>query len=204
MEYIPNGVDTDWWRPGSRPLRARDPIVLCAARLVDRKRQSDLLEAVAALRREGLAVQLRLLGDGPRRAALEAQARMLGLGAAVEFTGALSAADVREHSSEAVVFALPSLSEGMPAAVLEGMAAGLAIVASDVNGTRDVIDNAVTGLLHQPRDVIGLTAHLRTVLEDRIQAERLGDAARQRVVDRYSLTPMIEAKHELYRRMAGR
>lgn len=204
MEYIPNGVDTDRWRPGPTPLRAREPVVVCVARLVDRKRQSDLIEAVAALRREGRAVQLRLLGDGPRRADLEQQARRLGLGDAVVFTGALGADRVREQLAQAVVFALPSLSEGMPAAVLEGMAAGLAIVASDVNGIRDVVEHTVTGLLHEPRDVATLTAQLGSVLEDRDAAERFGAAARARVASHYSLEAMLAAKFALYCRIAGR
>lgn len=199
LHYIPNGVDTDTWQPGPVPLRDREPVIVCAARLVGRKRQADLIEAVAALRAAGLPALLKLLGDGPDREALKAHVDALGIDDAVELVGPCTPEQVRQYLAGAVVFALPSDWEGMPAAVLEAMSAGLAVVASDVNGTRDVIEHNVTGRLFEVRDMMGLTGQLRATLEDRVAAERLGAAARRHVTLHGSLGSMLDAKLALYR-----
>lgn len=198
MDYIPNGVDTQEWVPGPEPISRRQAVVVCAARLVERKRQSDLVDAFALLRDNGVDARLELLGDGPDRSALEERIERLCLNDVVQITGALPWHEVRERLGRAVAFALPSSWEGMPAAVLEAMSCGLAIVASDVNGTRDVVEHGVTGWLFEPGDVQMLAGLLRSTLEDRAETQRLGLAGRRVVEGRYSLDALVEAKIELY------
>ncbi len=144
-----------------------------------------------------------LVGDGPERAALEAHIDALGVRDNVDLAGAVPPEELRRRLQHATVFALPSLWEGMPAAVLEAMACGLPVVASDVNGTRDVVEHGVTGLLHPSGDVPALADCLRSVLVDDTVARALGQAGREAMTARFSFEAVLAAKAELYRAVAA-
>jgi glycosyltransferase involved in cell wall biosynthesis len=132
-------------RPAGQPLR-----VLSVGRLDPMKGFSVLLEALADLRDEGVALNLTLVGDGPERARLEAAARRFGLTERVRFTGALGAADVTGLLAEADLFCLPSFAEGVPVVLMEAMAAGLPVVATSVMGIPELVTDGRTGLLVSP------------------------------------------------------
>jgi glycosyltransferase involved in cell wall biosynthesis len=127
---------------------------------------------------------------------MEALAARLGLQGRVVFTGMRS--DVPSVLSAATVSVLPSLSEGLPNAILESMAAGLPVVATRVGGTPEAVQDGVTGLLVPPRDPAALVAALRAVIEDRELAARLGQAAKRRVTEWFSLERMVRRTEQLY------
>jgi glycosyltransferase involved in cell wall biosynthesis len=183
---IQNPADTEgmaeaiqWRRTHYRP----DPRVLRLVhmgRLTEQKGQAYLLEALARLARDREAT-LTLLGDGPRRKALEAQAQALGIAHRVHFTGFLRPpyAELAKHD----LFAFPSLWEGMPVALAEAMALGLPVVAADCpHGPRDLIEDGVHGFLVPVGDVPALVARVQRLAADRALAERLGQAAQQRML----------------------
>lgn len=198
VRYIPNGVDTDYWTPASTPITDRAAIVVCAARLVPRKRQGDLIEAFAASGLASAGARLFLVGDGPERPRIEQQVRDAGLQEAVVVCGILPHHELRELYDRAVVAVLPSSWEGMPASVLEAQACGLPVIGSDVNGTRDVIATGSTGLLYELGDIGALRDKLLMMMEDRPSATELGAAARQAVIRNYSLDALVRSKADLY------
>lgn len=122
-----------------------------------------LLRAVAALREREINVELTLIGDGVLRAELERLTAQLGLGDTVRFTGALNGGDVLYTVSQHALFVLPSLQEGMPRALLEAMAVGVPVIATQVGGVAEVVDSES---LVPPVDVDALTEKIARMAVD--------------------------------------
>lgn len=156
-------------------LPADRVLVGTVGRLVDVKDQAALIDAVLALAAEGLPVALALVGDGPLRAALEARALAHPQGKLVSFLGERS--DVAKLLPSFDVFALPSLSEGYSIALVEASAAGLPIVASEVGGNPEIVQDGVTGTLVPPSTPARLRQALRELVEDSPRRARYGAAA---------------------------
>jgi glycosyltransferase involved in cell wall biosynthesis len=151
-----------------------------------------LLSAAARLRRAGRRFTLRIVGDGPLREPLEAQARGLGLQACVRFEGAADREGVARALRTAAVFALPCVAlqdgrrhDGLPVALLEAMASGLAVVATPVGGIPEVVAHGTNGWLVPPGDGASLAGALAALLADGSMRARLGAAARDTIVRGY-------------------
>lgn len=175
VRVVPNGVDHDVFRPPVEREGTRDPRILFVGRLVPNKGADLAIDAIDTLLRDGRRAHLRIVGEGPLRGRLEARVRQLGLGASVTFTGASS--DVAGLLRGADVFVRPTTTEGMSLAVLEAMASGVCVVASDVPGNAELIRDGENGLLAPARDVDGLAASLRRAVDDPAGRRRLADAA---------------------------
>jgi glycosyltransferase involved in cell wall biosynthesis len=134
-----------------------------------------LLDAVA---QSGTEIVLRVVGDGPERAALERQARTLGINGRVEWPGWVSREELPAQYRWADAFVLPSLEEGMANAVLEAFASGLAVVTTDIYGNRGLVADGEQGLLVPPADSHALAAALARLARDPDLAQAL--AARGR------------------------
>lgn len=167
-------------------------IVLITARLDKQKGHHYLLRA-ASLIPEAVFV---LVGDGPERASLEAQARALDLSDRVTFLGYRD--DVCDLLTTCDLFVLPSLFEGLPLSVLEAMAAGKPVVATAIGGTDEAIAQGHTGLLVPPGDPVALAAAIRTVLSNPKLARRLAAAAKARVHEHFSADAMIQKVTNIY------
>lgn len=189
---IPNAVDVG---PPPPRAEARRPLELVSVgRLAHPKDFSTLIAALDLLPRG--EARLVLVGDGPLRATLEREIEERGLGEQVELVGEVR--DVSPHLRSAEVFVLASRSEGMPMSVLEAMAAGLPVVASDVGGVHEVVDDAATGFLVPPGDAAALAERIERLLRDDGLRAAAGAAGRRRVEERFSL-PGWRASHlELY------
>ena len=177
---IPNGVDLERFKqsqsvPDEGPLQ-----LLCVGRLIERKGQHHLIDAVKRLTYEGVNVMLDLIGTGDARSANEAQVARLGLTERVRFLGYVPREKIAQHYAAAHVFVLPSYNEGMSVALLEAMASGLAVVVTPTGGTSELIDPEVNGLVFDWADVDTLASHLRRLAQDRSLVRRMGQAARQR------------------------
>ena len=198
VHLIPNGVDTALFAPAPRPRRARKN-VLYVGRLSAEKNLGALLEAAAGLAGR-VDLRLTLIGDGPARASLVADARRLG--APVEFVPVVEHRRIPGYLADADAFVLPSLTEGHPKALLEAMSAGVACVASDVGGNRATLEHGRTGLLFDLGADAALAEALARVLGDPGLARALGERARARVVERYDLTRLVGEEIELLKRLA--
>jgi len=167
-------------------------IVLTVARLDTQKGHRYLLEAAVGLT-EAVFV---FAGDGVERAALEAQARELGVASRIRFLGQRD--DIARLLASADVFVLPSLYEGLPITVLEAMAAGTPVVATAVDGTAEAVVDGATGILVPPAHSAALSTAIRSVLTDRDLAARFSAAGRARVVRGFSRPAMIKGVQAVY------
>ena len=177
LAVVPNGVDLERFAPAPRSGDGA-PVVVSVGRLIMNKGLLDLIEAAALLRDADVAFELRLIGEGPQRAALEVAVQRHRLEERVRFLGRRD--DVPELLGQSDVFVRPSLSEGMSLAVLEAMAAGLPVVASDVSGTRELIADGESGAIVPPGNPRRLASALRPLLEDHAGRRAMGQAARRR------------------------
>ncbi len=179
IDLVPNGVDLAAFPQApiadGGPLRA-----ICVARLIERKGQHHLIEAVRRLTDEGLDLQLELVGEGDARAANEELARRLGVADRVSFAGYVPRERIAERYAAAHVFVLPSYNEGMSVATLEAMAAGLPTLVTRTGGAEELVDEGVSGRIFAWGDVEALVGHLRDLARDRGLARRMGAAARAR------------------------
>jgi len=170
--------------------------IVAVGRLSPEKGFNYLIDAVAQLVRDGHDVQLLLLGEGGLRQELRDQANALRLTKYILMPGYIG--NVVNYLSRCTVFAMPSLTEGLPIALLEAMQAGIPVVASQVGGIPDVLDNGRAGTLVSPADVESLAAALSQLLVDGELADKCVKAARQRVTEKYSSRTMAEKYLTIY------
>lgn len=205
IRVIPNGVDAaQIARPFDPLLRATltrgadRPVILTLARLNPQKGLRYLLEAAAQVPEACFVVA----GEGDERAALEAGAAALGLDGRFRLLGQRD--DVPELLASCDMVVLPSLFEGLPLAVLEGMAAGRPVVATDVDGVGEAISDGETGLLVPPAQPASLARAIRRLLADAELGVRLATAARARVRDHFSAEAMVAGVCETYEQLLTR
>lgn len=179
---IVNGFDTDVFRPRSQAalraqlgLAADARVIAYVGRLVETKGLVELLDAFAALRKTNPRLHLALVGDGVMRAQLVAMIEEKGLGGCVSMPGAVEPPGVADWIGASDVLTLPSWSEGYPNVVVEAIACGRPVVATDVGGTREIVD-AGNGLLVPPRDSAALAEALARALARDWDATRIAAA----------------------------
>jgi glycosyltransferase involved in cell wall biosynthesis len=204
LRTLYNGVDLS--RPPAA-ARAGEPNrlrLVCVARLIEKKGVDILLEAIGRLQRTGTAVECVIVGDGPRRASLEAQAAALGIGESVLFAGAMPHQDVMEQLRAAEIFVLPCriASDGdrdaLPTAILEAMAAGVPCVSTPVGGIPEMILQEKTGLMVPAEDPPALAAAIRRLLEDDLLRRRMRSAARKRAENLFSTPRNVTVLHDWF------
>jgi glycosyltransferase involved in cell wall biosynthesis len=177
-------------RPGEGPVR-----LVVVARLDVPKDPFTLLRALATLRARPWTLEW--IGDGPRRAPAEQLAACLGLADRCRFVGARD--DVAERLSRASVLVLPTDREGLPLVVLEGMRAGLPVIASAVGGIPEAVLSGRTGLLVPPADAPALAHALASLVDDPRARMRLGAAGRRRYEACFSFERQRAATLDVYR-----
>ncbi len=196
IHAIPNGVRLEpFAQAEARPFAAREPGIVMAARFARQKDHATLLRAVALLRDRGLTPPVRLAGGGKAsaRQAAERLAQELDLLPQVQFIG--HCADVPGLLMGQQICVLSTHYEGMPLSLIEGMAAGCAVVGSRVVGVQEVIVPGRTGLLAEPGDAASLADALQRLLTDTPAAARMAAAAREDAVAHYGL-PTMTARYE--------
>jgi glycosyltransferase involved in cell wall biosynthesis len=196
VALIDNGVPVEAY---AAPEPSHDPPrVLFVGLLTPRKGVLDLLAASRLLRERGVVHELWLLGgtpdEGPAaeaevRAALDGQVRLLGTRPPEKMPEEFAAADV---------FCLPSWWEAMPLSVLEAMAAGLPVVATDVGDVARAVADGVTGFVVPAQNPEKLAAALEPLLTDAELRRRMGAAGRERVTEKFSVTVTAGQVSDLY------
>ena len=200
ISLVANGVDLAAFQPSDSILDSGPLRIVCIARLIERKGQHHLIEAVRRLVSAGVEVTLDLVGTGDAQAALAAQVQAAGLTAQVRFAGYVPRERIAEHYAAAHVFALASYNEGMSVATLEAMAAGLPVVVTRTGGTTELVKEEINGLTFGWADVNGLTAHLHRLASDRVLVRRMGTASRMHAAS-FSWEAATERYMELFERM---
>lgn len=192
LHYIPNGIDCGRY---CRPWRWSDePVIGIVAALRPEKNVSRLLRAFALVNRT-LPCRLTVVGDGPERSKLDDAARALGIGSRVSFTGHVDDPIPLYHSFN--LFALSSDTEQMPYTVLEAMAAGLPVVATDVGDVKSMVSDQNAPLI-AGRSETALAKAILEVAGDAPFARRIGDANSRKVGEHYRDKRMFKAFARLY------
>lgn len=200
MAFIPNGIDQLFF---DVPPPVAQPILTLVAigSLVPVKGLETLLQALALLGSE-CDWRLTLVGEGPERSSIEARAQDLGISDRITLTGALAPAAIPGILAKHAVFILSSRSEGRPNALLEAMAAGRAIIASDIPGVRELIVDGRNGLLFPVDQPRALAECLRRLHDEPTWGHALGANARESV-EGLRWTATGQAYAVLYRQAAA-
>jgi glycosyltransferase involved in cell wall biosynthesis len=191
---IPNGVTPAPLSNGA--ARSWGPQIGVVARLELEKGVDLFLEAAAEVAKAAPACRFLVVGDGPLRGLLEAQARRLGLEDRVCFLG--WRLDARSIIGCLDVLAATSRSEGMPLALLEAMSAGVPVVAMATGGIPDQIEHGCEGLLAPIGDYHALAEACIALLRDPARAGRMGEAGRLRAASQFGHARMVAAVEVLY------
>jgi glycosyltransferase involved in cell wall biosynthesis len=193
---VDNGVDPDRFgerRPSGGPTR-----VLYVGLLTPRKGVLDLIEASRLLREEGYPHELLLLGGTPDEGPAAAEPVLAAARGQAELLGTRLPEEMPDAYAGADIFCLPSWWEAMPLSVLEAMAAGLPVVATDVGDVSRVVQDTTTGFVVPTQAPHEIASALRKLLDDPDLRARLGAAGRQRVQEHFSSAVTAARLSELY------
>jgi L-malate glycosyltransferase len=195
-----NGIDLEQFQAGTSPRPDALPPgafvigVVCALR--PEKGLSTLLKAFAGIRNARPGLKLAIVGSGPMSEPLQAEARALDIWDSCVF--APGTKHVADWLRAIDIFVLPSLSEAFSNSLMEAMACGCCAVASNVGGNPELVRNGETGLLFEARDAAGLTAALRTLIENEPLRERLRTAGERMLHARFSIRTSAERMGEIF------
>lgn len=196
IRIVRSGVDakafespTDWDLSGELGLRLGQPVVAMVARLQPVKDHFTFLVAAKTVLDSLPETTFLVIGDGPQRGDLENICQQLGISESVHFTG--TRLDIDRLLPAIDIHVLSSHSEGLPMAVLEGMACGKPVICTDVGGTSEIIEHGVSGYLVPPGEPAMLAAHLTALLTNPDLAERMGAAGKRRVESEFSFNDSV-------------
>jgi len=202
LHIVHCGVDPDAFAPVERAGRDGPLELLCVGRLTQIKGQAVLLEALARLVADGVDVRLSVIGDGPRRQALERIAAERGLAGRVHFAGAVGQDEIGGYYDRADVFVLSSFAEGVPVVLMEAMASGLPVVAPAIMGVGELVRDGVNGTLVRPGRVDEFAAAIAGLASDARGRRELGAAARSTVRAEFDIARSATQLAGLFERYA--
>lgn len=200
---VPNGVDTAPDPAEPREEEAAAPLhLLYVGRLAGHKGIAETLEALAIARGRGTRPVLTIAGTGPCEGSLRARARSLDLDGQVTFVGAVWGRRKQALMRGADVLVLASHTEGLPYALLEGMAAGLVPIVTPVGAIPEVVRHRHHGLVVPPGSPVAIAAAMEALDQDRAALARMGEACRQQVAADYTKEKLAARFAALYLRLA--
>jgi len=211
VSFIHNGIHTDSFCP-DRGLRTslrrqlgiqeNETVIGCVGNMRHPvKGQSNLIEAMSEIVKDHPRTRLLLIGGGRLRNHLEALSARLELQERVLFLGIRR--DIQATLNAFDIFCLPSLSEGFSNAILEAMAAEKPVVATNVGGNPEIVEDGKTGFLVPPKDPSALAYRITQLLKDAPLQTQFGKAARKRVLDLFSVEHMIGRYESFYKQLLG-
>ena len=185
---------------GRTNFSSTPPLIVAVGRLIAKKGFADLIRACGLLVERGRLVQCEIIGEGPLENELRAQIDQLNLQDRVALSGAKPQREVRQRLAAASVFVLPSVldAEGgmdnLPTVIMEAMATGLPVISTDIGGIPEMLIQNETGFLVRPGDAGALAGAIEKVIDDRLLAQRLGEAGYERAQRLFSIEKNV---HEL-------
>ena len=177
------------------------PLILAVGRLIAKKGFADLVRACGLILERGKPFRCELIGEGPLENELRGQIERLDLQNFVALSGAKPQREVRQRLAAANVFVLPSVvdpdggMDNLPTVIMEAMATGLPVVSTEIGGIPEMVIENETGFLVQPGDAAGLADAIEKVIDDRLLAQRLGQAGYERAQKLFSIEKNVR---ELY------
>jgi glycosyltransferase involved in cell wall biosynthesis len=190
VELIPNGVNEFFLQAGdSRPgVRASSDTIsiIFFGRLIYAKGVQDLIKVFYRLSSKITKAKLYILGSGNYRSQLETLVNKNTPNREVVFTGELDSGGIIEIMKKSDIFVNPSYSEGLPTSVLEAGAAGLAVIATNVGGTADIVKSEETGFLYEPHHIDKLQGYLEVYATEPILRQKHGQALKAFIIKNFS------------------
>ena len=199
---VHNGVDPELFSPGTQAASS-GLTVLSVGNLIPIKGHEVLVRAVASLAQEFPTLTLDIIGRGPEFSRLQTVAEQLGIGSRVQFLGSRSRQQVAEALRRCTVFALPSRYEGLGCVYIEAMSSGKPVIGCRGQGIAEVIQHGSNGFLVGPDNEKELTLALGMLLRDEPLRRNLGAAARDTILERFTLAQQAETFARIYRESAG-
>ena len=185
------------------PSNSRETVFGFAARLEEGKGPLVLLDALARVNRERPLAVARIAGTGPQLPEVKARVRELALRDACQFVGHYSEPRLRSAFMNSLdVFVLPSFAEGTPNGIIEAMAHGVPVIASNVGGIPDIVD-ADSGILVPPGDAAALADAMATLANDPKRRNEMGAAARERHQRLFAPTVVVPLMLRVYQRVTA-
>jgi glycosyltransferase involved in cell wall biosynthesis len=199
ITVIHNGVNLDYFRPPADAPASHRQVILCIARLVPEKDHETLIAAFSLVAARHPEAELWLLGEGPKHQAISRLINHHHLAHQVRFLpGQLDIAPLLQQSD---ILVLSSIQEGLPNVVLEAMAAGLPVVATDAGGLSEVVAHGETGWLVPQKDTVALADSLSQLLADEAVRTKFGHYGRKRAADQFSVSAMVQRHEEVFLRL---
>ena len=196
--YIPNSVDTERFVPATNKKSWDSKIdLIFVGRLAKPKGVDILLKAIRILIDQNFDISLSIVGDGPLKEELQHLTYKLGISSFVSFKG--NQKDVLPFYHNSHILVMPSNWEGLPLVLLEGMACGLPIVATDIEGIHEGIEDGANGLLFSPGNSIQLSEKIKFLIEHPDKAIEMGKIGREKALKNFSLISIVDKYIELYR-----
>ena len=191
VHRIYNGLDLAEFERAD--FSSTPPLIIAVGRLIAKKGFAELIRACALLAERGKLFRCEIIGEGPLENELRAQIDKLNLQNRFVLSGAKPQREVRQHLAAASVFVLPSVldpeggMDNLPTVIMEAMATGLPVISTNIAGIPEMVVQNETGFLVQPADPIALAKAIEDVIDDRLLAQRLGEAGHQRAQELFSI-----------------
>lgn len=195
ISVIPNGVDTEKFKPAGNPDRNT---LITVSRLVPKNGVGDLIKAMKKVVDEIPDVKLIIVGDGPLKENLKFKVKSLKLENQIEFSGKVPYGETPTYLNRASIFVRSSLSEGLGSAFLEAMAAGLAVIGTSVGGIPDFLKDGETGLFCKVGDPQDLADKIIRLIEDDGLRSKLSENGRKLVQEKYNWDKIAEEFKNVY------
>ncbi len=204
VRILYNGVDETFFSPQPNKQCGGTKNILYVGRITREKGLFDLIEAGRYICDKRSDVHFTCVGNGKELGILKQNTRTRGLEDKFTFTGQVDKKRLLKLYHDADIFVFPSYHEGFPTVLLEAMACGLPIVATDVNGNRDVLSAGKNGVLVPPKSPKGMAEAILTLIENEPLADTLGTHARKTVEENYTWDIVTNRILECYYLLDGR
>jgi len=206
---IYNGIELDEYNPGLKEARSEKlevrrglrlendvPVIGAIGRLVWQKGFEYLIRAIPKVTEVFPETRFLIVGEGPLKDKLKVKGEKLKVADSIIFTGFRS--DIKQILTSIDLLVMPSLLEGLPMALLEGMAMAKPIVATKIEGITEVLEDGKTGLLVPPKNTDALAGAIIQILNNKTKSNLLGQNARKMVEEKFSVEKMVEQIEWLY------
>ena len=213
VQVIPMGIDPE--RSGAASITDMKQrhnaghLILCVGRLIDWKGTKFLIAAMPAVLEKFPDTKLIIIGTGPERDGLTRNVRELGISDQVEFSGAISAADLPSYYRSADVFVLPSINragktEGLGVVLLEAMASGCPVIGSNIGGIPDIITDGKNGFLVPEQDPTALAEKIIRIMSDAEMREKFRKNGYARIQESFTWTAIADQFSSVYSQVLGK
>ncbi len=193
IHVIHCGVDTRLFKLPVKPEKEATNNIICVASLLEVKGHTYLIQACKLLRDRGVNFTCHLVGEGKYQTRIENEIKQFGLEDHIKLHGACPQSQVRELLLTSDIYVLASTHtrqgarEGIPVSIMEGMAVGLPVVASDISGIPELVKNGLSGFLTPPRDINALAKKIGVLIEEIPLRKKMGAAAREVILRDFNL-----------------